>query len=60
MAATPPAVEARLKAEQAKNPLRDEARGQAALADAWFDLWYKAKFGRSSPREEARLRAEGR
>ena len=30
----------------------------AAPASDWFDQWHKAKYGRSSPAEEARLKAE--
>ena len=32
--------------------------GQAAASDAWLNQFYKAKLGRSSPAEEARLKAE--
>src|ERR1041385_8543315 len=32
--------------------------GQAAASDAWLNQFYKAKLGRSSPAEEARLNAE--
>ena len=37
------------------------ASGAIAAApdgSAWFDEWYKAKYGRPSPREEARINAE--
>jgi hypothetical protein len=30
----------------------------APASNDWFDQWYKAKYGRSSPAEEARLKAE--
>src|SRR6266853_1437363 len=30
----------------------------ASRSDSWLDQWYKAKYGRSSPTEEARQRAE--
>src|SRR6266851_3373620 len=30
----------------------------ASPSDSWLDQWYKAKYGRSSPTEEARQRAE--
>lgn len=30
----------------------------AQASDAWMEHWYKAKFGRNSPREEARQKAE--
>src|SRR5439155_10105347 len=30
----------------------------AQTSNAWMDQWYRAKFGRSSPAEESRLKAE--
>ena len=30
----------------------------APASNTWFEQWYKAKYGRSSPLEEARQRAE--
>ncbi len=30
----------------------------AETSNAWLDQWYRAKFGRPSPTEEARLKAE--
>ena len=30
----------------------------APASNTWFEHWYKAKYGRSSPLEEARQRAE--
>jgi len=30
----------------------------AQASNSWFEQWYKAKYGRSSPTEEARQRAE--
>jgi hypothetical protein len=30
----------------------------APAADTWLEQWYKAKYGRTSPMEEARLKAE--
>lgn len=30
----------------------------AQASNTWFDQWYKAKHGRNSPAEEARLKAE--
>lgn len=30
----------------------------APASNGWFEQWHKAKFGRSSPIEEARLKAE--
>jgi hypothetical protein len=30
----------------------------APASNDWFDQWYKTKYGRSSPAEEARLKAE--
>lgn len=32
----------------------------AAQSNGWYEQWYRAKFGRSSPREEAREKHEGR
>ena len=30
----------------------------APASNEWFEQWYKAKYGRSSPLEDARLKAE--
>ena len=30
----------------------------ASPSDSWLDQWYRAKYGRSSPTEEARQRSE--
>ena len=35
------------------------AVGLAQRSNTWREQWFKAKFGRYSPREEARRRAEG-
>lgn len=32
----------------------------AAPANPWFEGWYRAKYGRPSPTEEARLKAQAR
>lgn len=63
-----PMEEARQRADQAKvaalsedaappNPVRSES---AALATSWQEQWFKAKFGRYSPMEEARQSADRR
>ncbi len=45
--------------EAATTAFREEARHDAdAPANSWYEQWYKAKFGRSSPAEEARQKDE--
>ena len=67
-----PMVEARQRAEQANTAFREETTREVAPprsretrvvtgpANTWLDQWYKAKYGRSSPLEEARRKADGR
>ncbi len=63
------AYEAKQMDEQTETAFREEPRSQATASAAlsgtrttntWLEQWYKAKYGRYSPREEARQRAEGR
>ena len=64
-----PAYEAKQRYEQTETAFREEPRSRAIATTApsgsrttntWREQWFKAKYGRYSPMEEARQRAEGR